>query len=289
MLLVTEAAWRNDVLGLSAQDSRVLDGSLQSLAPHTRVVFTLLESIVRDPGRDTAMTAFVVDWLSAFGFTGFPNSLHRTYFDDHRFSAGGRHALWRGRVREYFAGPVFDGPSVGFVGWTGGPIDASSSHGQFTVSARQALASFDRALAAEPALTEARVRKGRLLYLLDRRREAEATLAQALVDATRDKDAANGYLSGLFLGQLFEDAGRFKDAVQAYRESVAFLPDAVTATLALGRALIQAGQSLEGWNVIRDASRRTRADADPWYAYGYNKIPWNLEGRVRALRQAVQR
>ena len=141
-------------------------------------------------------------------------------------------------------------------------------------------------MAADPALDEARLRLGRLLWRLGEAELARASLEAML--APRDPPLSNArgesgpsssfatlersrdrYLAHLFLGRVYEDARRLEEAKREYRATLEIEPQAQAAAVALGHVLQMAGdtgparQALE--QSLRHAGRRTHGD--PYWGY----------------------
>ena len=132
------------------------------------------------------------------------------------------------------------------------PVLIAGSLAFLAVPAREAELAFRRALKLDPTFTEARLRLGRHFQVLNRPKDTLKEL-EPIVTATTPVDSFSRYLAPLFLGALYEDEGRLADAVAAYRQSVASHPQAVTARLALGEALIVSGFAVEGLAALRSA------------------------------------
>lgn len=127
---------------------------------------------------------------------------------------------------------------------------------------KQAQASFEDALAADEGLTQARLRLGRVRWRLGARAAAQAALETAVA---RSKDPRISHLSHLFLGRVYEDAGRLEQAVEQYRLSLSLDPSAQAAGVALSHALRRTGEATEAREVLRRAlawaGRRPTRDA----------------------------
>jgi tetratricopeptide (TPR) repeat protein len=94
------------------------------------------------------------------------------------------------------------------------------------------------------------------------------------------------YLSHLFRGRAFEALGRDDEAVLAYRASVAAVPGAQSAMLALGSALFRVG-AREDASAIAWAATAVPTVADPWVGYGQADLRFWPQIRDR-LREAVR-
>jgi tetratricopeptide (TPR) repeat protein len=146
--------------------------------------------------------------------------------------------------------------------------------------ARRALRS---AVAADPALLEARLRLGRVAWRLGETAEARSALEEVL---SRSKDASTAFLAHLFLGRIDEDAGRLEDAARSYGAALALVATAQSARLALSHVRLRSGDTpgarAEVEKSIGAAGRRPQPD--PLWLY-----PWGptvgLEDRLDALRR----
>lgn len=125
---------------------------------------------------------------------------------------------------------------------------------------------FRDALSADPALTLARVRLGRVLWRLSEADAARAALEQAIADGP---EAGVLYLARLFLGRVHEDSGRLEPAIEEYRHALALDPKAQTAAVALSHALRLAGESEASHQVLSQALAQAgwRTVADPYWNY----------------------
>lgn len=76
------------------------------------------------------------------------------------------------------------------------------------------------------------------------------------------------YLARFFRGQIFERQKRSADAERAYREALAAIPGAQSASFALSALLAGRGQRAEAASVIAAALSPEPRPLDPWRAYG---------------------
>jgi tetratricopeptide (TPR) repeat protein len=139
------------------------------------------------------------------------------------------------------------------------------------------------AVAADPALLEARLRLGRVAWRLGATAEARSALEDVL---SRDPDASTAFLAHLFLGRIDEDAGHLDDAARSYRVALALVASAQSARLALSHVRLRSGDTpgarAEVEKSIGSAGRRPQPD--PLWLY-----PWGpsvgVEDRLEALRR----
>jgi tetratricopeptide (TPR) repeat protein len=139
------------------------------------------------------------------------------------------------------------------------------------------------AVAADPALLEARLRLGRVAWRLGETAQARSTLEEVL---SRKPDASTAFLAHLFLGRIDEDAGRLEDAARSYGVARALVPSAQSARFALSHVHLRSGDTpgarAEVEKSVGSAGRRP--EPDPLWLY-----PWGpsvgVEDRLEALRR----
>jgi hypothetical protein len=126
---------------------------------------------------------------------------------------------------------------------------------------------FRRALSADPALVEARVRLARLLDLRGHHQEADAELTAALA-ASRDPVVT--FYAHLFAGRANRELGRGEAAARHYREALALFPDAQSALLGASQTALLGGDVSAALAHVRrlgEAAARADATVDPWWIY----------------------
>lgn len=136
--------------------------------------------------------------------------------------------------------------------------------------AAAAEASYRRALAADPALGEARLRLGRLLALhtsrLRGRDELRAAQAQVATDRLRS-------LAHLFLGSVLEQLEQPAEALAEQRAALALCAGSQAARLAVARSLGRAGDRAGARETILPLltspgpEASDPAEPDPWWLY----------------------
>lgn len=127
------------------------------------------------------------------------------------------------------------------------------------------------AFAADPALAEAHLRRGRVLLLLGRAPEAEAEIEWVLREG---RDPARRYLALLFEGRLREGRGDLAGAAESYRAAGATDPDGQTAHVALGHVLDRLGDVAGSRDALGRAvakASRLAVPPDPWWTYPYGQ------------------
>jgi tetratricopeptide (TPR) repeat protein len=149
----------------------------------------------------------------------------------------------------------------------------------------QARQSFEAAVAADPALTEARLRLGRVLWRQGRLEPARAALQAAL---GQPAEAPQQYLAHLFLGRVLEDSGDAVAAEEHYRIALALRPLSEIAAMAISHARFLQGDSEGARQALRSGllAARRRLENDPWVPY---MLPQSPEGEaiLAELRQAA--
>ncbi len=239
---------------------------------------------------DVRLKAFCRDvrLVQLFGsFTGDVGSDLAAWFPDDPVVQ-----LALGSRMEYAMRRIEGGPN-GY--WFGDEqITYATSHGQFGPEADEAIERFRKALDLDPSAVEARVRLGHVIWLLDRRGEAERELRLAREEARSFGREAMAYLAGLFLGQLHEETGASDAAIEDYRGAILDDPGGQAARLAFGRLLVSRGESAEGWRLAADAlipSSQTGLGRmpDPWATYDVEQHGGMLAAaRLKALRPYIR-
>jgi tetratricopeptide (TPR) repeat protein len=126
---------------------------------------------------------------------------------------------------------------------------------------------YRRALRADPALVEARVRLGRLLHERKRHEEAAAELALALAAKPEGPVA---FYARLFAGRAAQALGKIDDAIAHYKEAGALFPDAQSALLAQSQAALLGADMAGAADPIHRLEQLEIAPAkreDPWWQY----------------------
>ena len=147
---------------------------------------------------------------------------------------------------------------------------------------RSAAASlFERALALDPTLIEARLRLARLA--LDRGEDAKAEKELTAIKQA-SQVAAHQYLATLWLGQIRERQKPWTAAAELFVEAIKMQPDAESAYVALSEVLKANGEPVQSSGVMdRFRSRNvTSPIADPvaTYPLGFDTL---LEARFAAI------
>jgi tetratricopeptide (TPR) repeat protein len=146
-----------------------------------------------------------------------------------------------------------------------------------------ALAHYERALALDPGLDEARLRLAHVRLVSGRAGQALTDLERVATEARQPRQR---YLARLFAGFARERLGDLDGAANEYRACVAEGPRAQTALLALGRSLERLGDKAGAQEAFEGASARG-APFDPWWSYQAGQ-PERLDDLVARLRGLVQ-
>ncbi|MEZ5289262.1 MAG: tetratricopeptide repeat protein [Vicinamibacterales bacterium] len=262
---------------------RVGDGQMdgaESVSLHgerARAVLTRL-----DDGPDA--TAFGRDWYRATlafqqQFESFDSPHLRAalqaFPDDPgiRFMSGCQH--------EALAGPLFQAFARSYR-HSGLRPDIDSSSRELAAAERE----FRRALAADPAHTEARLHLGRVLSLRGRHQEGAAELEAAYTDT---RDALLQYFAALFLGDAHEALGRLAVARSWYERAARATADARIPHLALARLARELGDDRAAEASLERALARPPVEGqpvEPWWAYRHTQAR-GAAAQLDALRLRV--
>jgi tetratricopeptide (TPR) repeat protein len=156
------------------------------------------------------------------------------------------------------------------------PAGVSHNIGAERAELREAEKLLRRALEAQPALVEARIRLGRVLYRLGRHEPAAHELQQAVAalssggSQAADDDGLLRYYAEMFLGAAREALGRNDSARASYARAAALYPDAPSARLALSQLAFRGNDRAAALDAVGRALRPEpfRPDRDdPWWRY----------------------
>jgi tetratricopeptide (TPR) repeat protein len=126
-----------------------------------------------------------------------------------------------------------------------------------------AAAAYRAALAADPALSQASLRLGRVRMLQGSRTEAAGHFERAMWSP----DPRITYLAALFLGSLAELGGRFSEADRLYREASVVYPSGQAAVLARSQLLGRTGRQAEGRRTLAAFLADRSIVAEPLWSY----------------------
>jgi tetratricopeptide (TPR) repeat protein len=154
----------------------------------------------------------------------------------------------------------------------GSPGSPAGGRREITAPQRQylgdALRDFDRALQSDKALAEARLRRGRVLWLLGDRAEAQRTFDAVLHE---DGDHELLFRAHLFRGRGFEEEKRLQDAEADYRAALALAPQAQSAAVAVSYVSWLQGKTAQAKAFLDEALLRAgrRTAPDPYWDYSF--------------------
>ena len=181
---------------------------------------------------------------------------------------------------ETYAGAPIQTATRGMPAVTGMRFDVLSERPEL----QQAESLFRRALAARPAMAEARLRYGRVLFLLERYPEAVAELRQAL---TSIEEVEQRYYAELFLGAAEAARRNFDSARDAYRRAAQLYPTAQSPRMGLSELARRLGDRGVALREMQPIFQQPADDAerdDPWWRY-YVVQARNADDLLEALRQ----
>lgn len=114
-----------------------------------------------------------------------------------------------------------------------------------------------------PAFVKARIRLGRVLWMLEEFDASQLELERAHDEA---RDPVPRYLSSMFLGPLYERKGDIAGARAAYEEALTVAPRSQAATVALGHLEVMAGRPDRAQMLARELLSAPPV-ADEWWSY----------------------
>ena len=146
---------------------------------------------------------------------------------------------------------------------------------------------YTRALAADPSLAEAHLRRGRTFQLLGRASDAENDLAWVVRES---REPSILYLARLFRGRLQEDKGDLAAAAESYRAAAETGLRSQAAHLGLAHVLSLLGDRAGSAQALdRALARPTGTDPlDAWWRYALGQ-PLEPDALIADLRQEVHR
>jgi hypothetical protein len=139
------------------------------------------------------------------------------------------------------------------------------------------------ALAADPSLSDAHLRLGRVAWKLGETAEARSALEAALARGTVGGTA---FLAHLFLGRVHEDGGRLDEAGRSYEAALALDETAQSARVALSHVRLRGGDAASARVQVETAVSfsRLRRNQDPFWLYPLGPAA-GVEDRLEALRR----
>ncbi len=148
----------------------------------------------------------------------------------------------------------------------------------------EAIRWFERAIALEPTLVEARLRLGRVLY-----RRGDYDRAALELDAVRQVAPWSElrYLALVFLGVVESARGSYERADGFYAEARRILPRGQSAAIASAQAAYLRGRVSDAATTIQ-ATLQQANKQDPWWAYISGEW-WHFESRLESIRELIRK
>lgn len=262
--LQTQQAERPDRWTIHFRDGRQRDTT--AAGAHTDLARALLDDVARDLGRDETVRL----WHVAVSAWGQSHRLYERHEDRavELFPDDPQVLLLAGSLHETLASPAIQS----MLRAARLPREVTTDVGSTSSELDEAERLLRRALEADPTLSEARVRLGRVLDLRGRHAEAAELLRQAASALSRSRSAVEDdpllYYAEIFLGAASEALGRRDPARDAYRRAAVLFPDAPSPRLALSRlALCERDRSsaLAAVGALRPSGEAVTLD--PWLGY----------------------
>ncbi len=236
---------------------------------HWELAQALLDNVTPGPERDETVRL----WYLA-------NSAYAQYHQQHTrmeergvqlFPSDADMLLLAGSLHEAFASPRIQS----LVRSIRLPDRVSHGVGPDRSELREAEKLLRRALAAQPGLTEARIRLGRVLYLQGRHEPAARELQQAssALLSAGPQAADDGlllYYAEMFLGAAREALGSYGPAKVAYARAAALYPGAPSPRIAQSQLALRANDRAAALAAMRLAVRPPAGQEDPddpWWRY----------------------
>ena len=244
--------------------------SAQGAPGHWVLAQALLDFVAPDPEKDETVRLWYVA-TSAWG----------QYFERHTrhedraaqlFPKDAEVLFFAGTLHETLASPTIQS----LVRSISVPGSALTQIGSERDELERAEKLFRRALEEDPAFTEARIRRGRVLHELGKNEEAARELQQAVSALSSKGSTANEddrlllYYADMFLGAAAEALGRHDQARASYARAAKLYPGAPSARFALSQLAMRRNDRAAALEEAREALRRPlrRDDRDdPWWRY----------------------
>jgi tetratricopeptide (TPR) repeat protein len=142
-----------------------------------------------------------------------------------------------------------------------------------------------RALAVQPNDAEAGLRRGRVLILLNDRREARRVLSQVV--SQPDLEDGEAYVVRLLLARVAEVSANATEALQLYDEAIAIQPEVSAARLGAARLRAEQGDAAAAGAQIDTVIGEEEQLIDPWQMYLIGHLVAATRDRS-AMRAEVQ-
>jgi tetratricopeptide (TPR) repeat protein len=152
---------------------------------------------------------------------------------------------------------------------------------------KKARQDFDHALKADPGLVEARLRRGRVQWLLGEKAEAHASFDAVLASGGEDEVL---FKARLFRGRCYEEEKELVRAEADYRAALALDPASQSAAVAASYVTWLQGKAGEPRELLEQAlvqsGRRIRPDS--YWDYSFGRVD-RADALLEALREGVRR
>jgi tetratricopeptide (TPR) repeat protein len=127
----------------------------------------------------------------------------------------------------------------------------------------RARSKFEKLVADEPRFTRARIRLGRVMWMLDDR---DAALVELLRAQSEAREPEERYLAAMFLGAVYEQQKNIAGARVAYEAALAAAPRSQAASVALGYLDVMAGRP-DRANALARKLLSAPPVEDQWWSY----------------------
>ena len=150
-----------------------------------------------------------------------------------------------------------------------------------------AAALFEKALAVDPAMVEAKLRLARVRILRRDDAGAEPLLKEILGSTPAP---VIKYLASMMIGGIRERRQEFEAAARTYVEAIQTVPDSQSGYIALAQVMHRLNQRSDASTVIERMFSRGSTDAtsDPWWKYPLG-LDLNIDARFEEYRAAVRK
>lgn len=251
---------------LDRMNARLANQGGECSASHNATIERLLRLVRRQPGGTEFSSRFSV--AMSLHYRSLLCFLHARATVESGLKADPHDAVL------HLAGGLVD-ESIGVLGFAGPPASTDADQRSAPIDHSDATARksrlsqarvwFEKALAANANLHEARLRLGRVYWRLGK-------LAEALVSLKRSAAECGpplSFLAHLFLGRVFEDSNEIDAAIQEYRRAMALNPRIQVGVLALSHALVLRGDVEPARALLETTltSTRPRPSVDAYATY----------------------
>ncbi len=242
----TEAGLANLTFASAAWNQPLGDGRLEPHATRSRALITSLLTDAQTPEEVLRACRTWLVFAASFRkhVQGYAEPINSERLSRTPVVAGTTaDQLLQASLTEAWTGHLPMEPPMA-IGSNDGDVFTSNPHGMFNnTRALRAERGFRAALAADPTLTEATLRLGRLTYLVGSARDAQRLLER--VSAAPGQPRWEAGLADLFLADLHTFEGRTADAMAAYRRALARDPALAPAYIGLSHVQLETGNEAD--------------------------------------------